>query len=342
MMFITVFTSLALLAGRGLAQDTTGLLPCASGCVSGVFANTAAMGCGLNDRLCVCGKSSDFSAGIRDCINKVCPSESAAAQISIAQGLGNSECEAASSAAGVLSSPTPTPTLSPPASSATSQPTEQVIKSAPPTTTAETTQATKPSPSPASQPGFSAAEVESTASSSTPAATESSAPAKTSAASSSSAPSTTSSNSAVAAGATSTAEKTDEESSPSQNGGLSVGARAGIGASVGVAVVVLMILAFCFLRRRGKKPEPERAQTMQISQPLPGSGRQYAEGVRQPDPTLSKDFTPRAPSPQSANRTPSPVARPYSPSTASYASELDANARPYEDLSPRTQPRTMI
>ncbi|KAI8964278.1 hypothetical protein F5Y11DRAFT_101192 [Daldinia sp. FL1419] len=341
MIFITIFTFLALFLGQGLAQDA-GLLPCASGCVTGVFANTAGMGCAMNDRLCVCGNSAGFSDGIRDCINQACPSNVAAAQISIAQGYGNTECQAASSAAAAQSSPTPAP--SPPASSAKPQPTGPVAESVASATTAEAVKTPEPSPSPssASESGFSAQVVESTASGSTPAATESSTPAKTSVATSSSIPSATTSDSAIAAGATSSAEKTDEESSANQESGLSVGARAGIGAGVGVAAVLIMIIAFCLLRRRNKTPEPERAQTMQISQPLPGSGRQFAEGVRQPDPTLSKDFTPSAQSPQSAGRTPSPVARPYSPSTASYASELDANARPYEDLSPRTQPRTMI
>ncbi|KAI0108042.1 hypothetical protein F4814DRAFT_43295 [Daldinia grandis] len=345
MMFIAVFTSLALFLGQGLAQDA-GLLPCASGCVNGVFANSASMGCDMNDRLCVCGKGADFSDGIRDCINQACPSDVAAAQISIAQGYGNNECQAASSAAGALPSPTPAPST--PTSSAKPQPTEQTVESVPSTTAvettkaAETTKAPEPSPSSTSEPGFSAAAVESTASGSTPAATESSAPAKTSAATSPSVPSATSSDPAIVAGATSSAEKTDEGSSPNQDSGLSVAARAGIGAGVGVAAVLVMVLAFCLLRRRSKKPEPERAQTMQISEPLPGSGRQFADGVRLPDPTLSKDFTPSAPSPGSLERSPSPMARPYSPSTASYASELDANARPYEDLSPRTQPRNMV
>ncbi|OTB14963.1 hypothetical protein K445DRAFT_318341 [Daldinia sp. EC12] len=51
------------------------------------------MGCALNDRLCVCGKSADFEAGIRDCINQACPPDVAAAQISIAQGYGTTECQ---------------------------------------------------------------------------------------------------------------------------------------------------------------------------------------------------------------------------------------------------------
>lgn len=50
------------------------------------------MGCALNDRLCVCGKTTAFTDGIRDCVNQVCGAE-AAAQLPLAQTWGTTECQ---------------------------------------------------------------------------------------------------------------------------------------------------------------------------------------------------------------------------------------------------------
>lgn len=148
----------------------------------------------------------------------------------------------------------------------------------------------------------------------------------------------------AAASTESTSAEKSEGSSDSQNG-LSVAARAGIGAGVGVAAVLLGILAFCLCMRRRKQKKAAAAAaaapTMQISQPLPGSGRQYADSTPQAE---AGARVPKNPATQSSTtqRSVSPITPPYSPSAASYSSELDANARRYEDMLPRTQPRTMI
>ncbi|KAI1136281.1 hypothetical protein F5Y05DRAFT_415471 [Hypoxylon sp. FL0543] len=356
------FAKLAILAllGQGIAQDTTGIKPCASGCVSGVFANANSMGCALNDLVCVCGKNLDFTDGIRDCVNQACPAEDRAAQLPIAQSYGADQCKAASSSAGLLPSATPAPTPASVASQPT-QPTEQAAASTPSTAATEASVEATASPVPTSSPAsptaaepsdsaFSAASVDSSVSSSTSAVVESSpAPAPTSPASSQTLSATPSEQSSTSDGAatsaeTASAETSNDDSPTTGSGGLPVAARAGIGAGVGVAVVLAAILAFCLISRRRKQKQAAaaaRAPTMQISQPLPGSGRQYADNVRQAEPALSKTFTPSPQSSRSVPRAVSPTAAPPSPS-ASYSSELDAHTQRYEDLLPRTQPHDMI
>ncbi|KAI1372608.1 hypothetical protein F4677DRAFT_249214 [Hypoxylon crocopeplum] len=302
-MLLTVIACLALL-GQGIAQDT-GIKACAYGCVNGVFLNGVSMGCAMNDRVCVCGKTTDFTDGIRDCVNQVCENEDPASQVPLAQAFGADQCQAASSAAGLLPTPTPTPQPSAP------EPTQQAPATTP--AVAETTAA--------SSLDAASATDQSSVSSSTSAAA--------------------SGYTGISSGATSDAEEPDGGSS---SDGLSIAARAGIGAGVGVAVVILFLLAvFMFMRRRQKKKAAQRprAANLQISQPLPGSGRQYAENMHQTESTMPKTFTP---SPQSSHASrPAPVpTTPPSPSAVSYSSELDANSRRYEDLLPRTQPHTMI
>ncbi|KAI2467986.1 hypothetical protein F4781DRAFT_432830 [Annulohypoxylon bovei var. microspora] len=342
-MFFAVIAFVTLLLGQGSAQDA--ILPCAAGCVSGVFANAASMGCAMNDILCVCGKSTDFTDGIRDCVNQACPAADVAAQLPLAQSSGTEQCKTASAAA------TSTPTA---AQSQVIPPTQQAAASSPSTTATETpaeatsgtsgTTATSISTSsPVSTPG-----AETTEAALSVASTDSSATSTTSAvdqsatdSASSTMSATTSGDSGVASDATAAADNSNSGSS-STSDGLSVAARAGIGAGSGVAAVLIAILAFCLItRRRKQKKAAQKSPSMQISQPLPGSGRLYADGTRQADTSLSKTFTP---SPQSSNkanqpapRAPSPVTPPYSPSVASsYASELDMNARRYEDLTPRS------
>ncbi|KAI1455581.1 hypothetical protein F4805DRAFT_265848 [Annulohypoxylon moriforme] len=339
-MFFAVVAFVPLLLGQGSAQ----ILPCAAGCVSGVFANAASMGCAMNDMLCVCGKSTDFTDGIRDCVNQACPAADVAAQLPLAQSAGTDQCKTASAAAA-------TPTATPAETQTQATPlTQQAAASSPTTTpteaTAETTGAaatSTPVSTPTAQTTEAALSVASTDSSATSATSAAGQSSTGSAASDMS--STT--DSGAAGGATAAADNSDSGSS-STSSDLSVAARAGIGAGSGVAAVLLGIIAFCLItRRRKQKKAAQHAKSMQISQPLPGSGRLYAGNMSQADASLSKTFTPSPLSSKKSNqpvpRVPSPTTPPYSPSVASsYDPELDLNARRYEDLTPRTQPRTMI
>lgn len=125
----------------------------------------------MDDRLCVCGNTVDFTDGIRDCVNQVCGSD-ADTQLPIAQSFGADQCKgkqvganlasffqegignyqltknvvAASSSAGLL--PTATPASSSPSPAQPTQPTEQAPAGTPSTTAAATVTTPGPSPSP--------------------------------------------------------------------------------------------------------------------------------------------------------------------------------------------------
>ena len=79
------------------------------------------------------------------------------------------------------------------------------------------------------------------------------------------------------------------------------------------------IIAICLtVRRKQQENEARRNNMIEISGPLPGGGRQYAneEGKYGSATTIG--------------------------ARKSYSSELEHHARPYEEMVPHTQPRTMI
>ena len=84
----------------------------------------------------------------------------------------------------------------------------------------------------------------------------------------------------------------------------------GIGAAAG-GIALIAIVAFILITRRHKN-KAEQTGRFQISEPLPGSGRSYANDHHH------KQY-------QSASK-----------------SELESNARRYEDMIPRQKPRTMV
>ncbi|OTA70802.1 hypothetical protein K449DRAFT_393772 [Hypoxylon sp. EC38] len=346
-MQFTVVAILGLL-GLGIAQDTAGIKPCASGCVNGVFANGPNIGCAANDLVCVCGKTTAFTDGIHDCVMNACPPQDRDSQLPLAQSSGADQCKAASSSAGLLSSATPAPATSAATTPASVE--SQQAAATPSTAATETSAGTTASPVPTSSPASPTVAASSESALGVASVDSTSAVAESSAASSPTSSATTSERSsttgeAAASTETASAETSNEKSSPTGSG-LSVAARAGIGAGAGVAVVLAAILAFCLISRRRKQKNAAagRIPTMQISEPLPGSGRQYADNVNvsKAGASLSKTFTPSPPSQRSAPRATSPTPAPYSPSSASYSSELDAHTQRYEDLLPRTQPHTMI
>ncbi|KAI4863535.1 hypothetical protein F4820DRAFT_449904 [Hypoxylon rubiginosum] len=357
MQFIVGAFFVALL-GQGSAQDT-GLNACASGCVNGVFVNAASMGCAMDDRLCVCGNTVDFTDGIRDCVNQVCGSD-ADTQLPIAQSFGADQCKAASSSAGLL--PTATPASSSPSPAQPTQPTEQAPAGTPSTTAAATVTTPGPSPSPtlsaetassnavtavaagttdttASISGLIGPESSSVAASSPPSSASASASVSASSSLPSDSASATSGDADTPSGTSSAEESGNASPTPesSSQDDMTVAVRAGIGAGVGVAVVLLVILAawLCMRKRKSKNPATQ-APALQISQPLPGSGRQYADTMRQTEAGLSKTFV-TSPTAHDLHQTSSLHSEPTTPHTPSAASDLDivsnsstpASTRPY-------------
>ncbi|XWW95975.1 hypothetical protein V2A60_003945 [Cordyceps javanica] len=111
----------------------------------------------------------------------------------------------------------------------------------------------------------------------------------------------------------SAAGETTPASSPAPASGISSGAAAGIGIGVAIVVVAVGIIAFCLLRNKKKQTGPRHS--MDISKPLPGSGRTYPvrdEGERKHD------------------------------SYGKYGNDIEMTSNRYEDMVPSQQPRTMV
>ncbi|KAI8623109.1 hypothetical protein F5Y19DRAFT_403526 [Xylariaceae sp. FL1651] len=321
-----VTLAIVFLGAVGAQGNPTAPSTCASGCVNGVFVNAANIGCANGDTLCVCGKTDSFHDGIRDCITAACAADVPDIQIPLADAYGDSLCASASSTA-----TPPSPATTNPATAQPSDPT--VIETASVTSLPTTAVTTTPSPS---------AEI---SSQSTTASTIETSLGPSSTASGIEATGILSSSLSISTSAFSSPTASDaphptSSSTPASSSGLSTPVKAGIGAGVGVAALVAAVIAVCLcLRNRQKKRKQlaNRAPPLKISKPMTGSGRQYADDVRKADAGLSKTF----PTTKSARA--DATVQPTSPTSVySYASELESHARRYEDLLPRTQPRTMI
>ncbi|KAF7533256.1 hypothetical protein G7054_g7245 [Neopestalotiopsis clavispora] len=338
----------------GLAA-ADGLSACSAGCISQVFSDTTKFGgCATNDKVCACGSTPDFWFAIRDCITQACPSDDLDTQLADAQTDSQSQCAAAS---GV---PATTPVTTPPPPATTVATTPTTAANTEPTTTEAAETATAPV-STATSPTSTASE-ETAASAATTSATSASAPstsltsttlsqsvaAATSGTSATSSTSKTASGTSTAASSSSTSEAAANTSDSENTSGLTVAAQAGIGAGAGVALISALLVFCCMKRKRKNKENPSRIPTMQISKPLPGSGRQYAgdlEAARMA--ALSTQFRDDQLTPiKAAAYKPSIISSSqYSPTSLYAPSDYDERqvaGRRYEDMLPRTQPRTMI
>lgn len=70
----------------------------------------------------------------------------------------------------------------------------------------------------------------------------------------------------------------DDADDNDKEGNLALGTKIGIGVAVGVAAAVIMAALIAFLRNRSAKKQQlaAREKDMQISSPMPGSGRSFA------------------------------------------------------------------
>ncbi|KAF4595287.1 Extracellular membrane protein, CFEM domain protein [Ophiocordyceps camponoti-floridani] len=100
---------------------------------------------------------------------------------------------------------------------------------------------------------------------------------------------------------------TEAEVSTAPAGSSSQGTVIGIGIGVGAAVIALAGVVICFLLR-GRKQKPRHS--IEISKPLPGSGRAYAGRERN--------------------------------SFEKQGNDIEMTSHRYEDMVPRQQPRTMV
>ncbi|TRX91966.1 hypothetical protein FHL15_007063 [Xylaria flabelliformis] len=323
-----VATVVITILGLVSAQDSSTVPSvCAVGCVNGVFVNAASVGCANGDTLCVCNKTASFQDGIRDCITNACAPDGPAAQIPLADAYANDLCAKASAS----SAPPPAPTTSTPPPESTS--TEAAASTTPIATSSTSTAVPSAESSPQSTTTSSSVV-------STSAATSSSASDSQSTTTQAVSPTTSASTSVISSSTTSDVSAPAATSSTSPaTAGLSTAAKAGIGAGVGAAVLAAIIIAICVcLRRRQQKKTASPVRNYKISEPMSATGSEFANNIGRaqttglPRPIITThaghlDTTGMATSPTSVY---------------SNASDLESHARRYEEMPPRTQPRTMI
>ncbi|KAI1290626.1 hypothetical protein F5Y03DRAFT_54954 [Xylaria venustula] len=314
---------------------------CSAGCVNGVFVNAANIGCASGDTACVCGKTDQFYDGIRDCITQACASDVPDTQIPLAEAYANQLC---ASAAASSSTPPPTPTSSPQPASPEPTTTEAapiVTTTAAVSSTASSSSEESTSQSTVVSPKVASTEV--TSSTSSPQATTTSA----SGTLSDKVSSPTNSASIVASTSSSSPSATSESSSESSQPaatneskattGLSTAAQAGIGAGVGAAALAAIIITVCVcLRRRQGNKAASRVRNYKISEPMAVSDRHFGNDIGRAEAGLPKPIITTLPVRPDAAMATSPT------SLYSNSSDLESHARRYEDMPPRTQPRTMI
>lgn len=145
--------------------------------------------------------------------------------------------------------------------------------------------------------------------------TSGSATAETTGASSTSSPSSSKTSDSVASATSSSADGGATDGSA----GLSQAAIVGIGVGVGAAVIAVAGIVICLLLRNRRRNRD--AGHMEISKPLPGSGR-YNNSSRHA--THSDNYSRR------------------DNSIEKFGADIEMTSQRYEDMVPRTQPRTMV
>ncbi|KAI2640042.1 hypothetical protein GGS21DRAFT_394020 [Xylaria nigripes] len=327
---ILVVTALGLVGAQAPSD-------CAVGCVKGVLANVAAVGCTNGDTLCVCGKTESVNDGIRDCINAACLNDLADVQIPLAESYAVGTCATLAASAESSATSTATPTPLSPEPQATPLINSAPLDSAASIPSAQTTVSS-------TQGASSAANLQTSPSATSTKATTN--PGTSTAPSVGHSSPTTLTISHPLATASSTANSAaNHTASPStSNNGLSTAVKAGIGAGVGAAVLAAIIIALCvFLRRRRqKKQSVNRARIYKISEPITepmaASGHPFATDVPRAETALPK--------PKPIITRPvhlAPVAQPVSPTSVySDSSDLENHTKRYDDVLPRTQPKAMI
>ncbi|KAB5539278.1 hypothetical protein GE09DRAFT_312397 [Coniochaeta sp. 2T2.1] len=323
-MFQLKYSAVLLLAALRLVtgQDLGALPDCGRTCYTSMEGKGADLGCPDDSLSCLCAKD-DYKFGINDCAKAACG-------VDVAPTVSNwlvAVCATAAAGPPPTANPTtppqeteaPTPT--PPPTTAPEQPITSAAPTEPqspvtenPATTSPQPEEPKPTPTPSSTPIEPAQPSTTLVTSAAPAPTTS-----TSSTKSSSSTKTSTSTSSTSSGTSAAAGSKSSDTAAK----LSVGAIVGIAVGGVGALVVVAVLFLC--RRRHLKRQHRRSAALltqlKISEPMPGSGRSYADSYPSP---------PRYPSyPRSPDRR-----YPDEP-----ASELEMRSRRYEDMVPRVAPK---
>ncbi|RYO83048.1 hypothetical protein DL766_002423 [Monosporascus sp. MC13-8B] len=354
-MLLMGYAALSVILGVVCAQSADEgsaklMSPCAATCINNVFSAADRLGCQPGDTLCICKKTPEFENGINDCVMQACvlPLGEPIEQVAHAADHGADLCNEAYYSMGVL------PYLDPPSESPTSRSTKPAMTAAEvagptaagapvpaatslgPSTTAASpaTESAVTTTSVSTEPAPDATGQSKSPESAPPDPTETVESATSHPPSASTTALTREPSAEVAGMATPGAEPPPAKSTESAPppGGLPVEVKAGISAGACVAAVMGIIVAVYLILRRKKE---QRGSDIKISGPLPGAGRQWAPETKTLDNTFPTAYTSSGRSPQTSDSN-------DAPGRNSYSSELDRQARRYEDMLPRAQPRMMI
>ncbi|KAH8164275.1 hypothetical protein CIB48_g3958 [Xylaria polymorpha] len=325
-----VATAVISILGLVSAQDATTPSVCAVGCVNGVFVNAANLGCANGDTLCVCGQTASMQDGIRDCITSACAADGPDVQIPLADTYATEQCATQQRHPPLNLPPLNLPPPEPTSTEATlSTSPEAVSSTSSPVPSAESSpQSTATSLSEVSTTAATSVTTSSSVSDNTPTTAQVVSPTISASTTVSSSPTTPITSAPAATSSTSSAST-----------GLSTAAQAGIGAGVGAAALAAIIIAVCVcLRRRQRKKTANRVRNYKISEPMSSSGGDFANNnIGRAEAGLPRPIiTTRPTHLDTTGMATSPT------SVYSSASDLESHARRYEDMPPRTQPRTMI
>ncbi|GJN76155.1 hypothetical protein PCL_06613 [Purpureocillium lilacinum] len=195
-------------------------------------------------------------------------------------------------------------TTAPAAPSTTAAPTTPT-----PTPTPEATTPATTTTSTTSSTSISASSVSETAQQTSTSASVSTTASATAESTSTASSTQTSAPSTTDAGIPASATSSQAAAGGSSNSGLSQAAVIGIGVGIGAAVIAIAGIVICLLLRNRKR-RPSQHPHFEISKPLPGAGRTYAS--------------------------------PDHGSFEKYHNDIELSSNRYEDMVPRTQPRTMV
>ncbi|KAL8388259.1 hypothetical protein RB595_009353 [Gaeumannomyces hyphopodioides] len=292
---ILVLVSLA--AGYVAAQEFGTVAACGQTCFNSMKGKIG--GCAADNQKCHCD-APDYRNGMRDCVAQSC----AAADIPLVQNslatYVETICNAAAAAAPATSA-TPAPAASTSASAA------------PPASAVPSTSASAPATTSAAPASSSPAPASSSTSSVTPAAPV--APSGTSTSSSrTSTGSASSSASSSSASSSATSGAAAGDASQSKSDSLSSATVAGIAigsSAIGIALIGVLVCVFLHKRNNRRAAAEGNDIHLNISQPMPGSGRTYAGDH-------------------------------HNEKYEANSSLDDFKSRRYEDMLPRQTPRTMV
>ncbi|CRK37057.1 hypothetical protein BN1708_007311 [Verticillium longisporum] len=320
----TVLAGLVLLAALASGQDLASLPPCGQTCVNSVIAS--GLSCDSGDTKCLCAND-NFKFGLNDCGKQACDAAVAQQLVAYAESL----CAAATPGQTTAATPAPETTPSPPPeqplTSATATPSPSPTPES--VTSSTTTQQQSPTPSTEEQTVEGAATTSSAATSTSsvssasaiteapttlvqsstlivasPSAKTVISDSPTSSSEPPALPTSANGDDEKSSNASGVADNENESTEPAAASALSTTAKIGIAVGAGVGGLGILLAVFLILRRRPSK------RALQISDPMPGSGRDYSGGIQY---ISEKNH-----------------------------SELEMNSRRYEDMVPRQTPRHMI